>query len=80
MVWNTPYQEFHAVIPKIPTKQFLVGSVATPTLFALSLGSFAGAVAADLVTLRSDRNGTLYEKNGERRGKGRGRLRFYGVT
>jgi len=80
MVWNTPYQEFHAVIPEIPTKQFLVGSVAIPTLVALSLGSFAGSASADLVTLQSDRNGTLYETNGEPRANGLGQHLFAGVT
>lgn len=72
--------EFSPVIPKTPVRQSVVGAIAIPTLVAISLGSVAGSASADLVTLQSDRHGTLYETDGGARANGLGQHLFAGVT
>lgn len=66
--------------PKIPTTQSAIGTLAIPTLAVLALGTFTGAASADLVTLQSDRHGTLYETDGAPRANGLGQHLFAGVT
>ncbi len=63
------------MLSKITAKQSIIGSVAF-----LALGLFTGAASADLVTLQSDRHGTLYETNGDPRANGLGQHLFAGVT
>ena len=63
------------MLSTITAKQSVIGSVAF-----ISFGVFTGTASADLVTLQSDRNGTLYETNGDPRANGLGQHLFAGVT
>jgi len=68
------------VITKTPAGQFVIGTIAMPTLVLLSFGTCTGSASADLVTLQSNRHGTLYETNGDPRANGLGQHLFAGVT
>ncbi|MAH67305.1 MAG: hypothetical protein CMJ27_13175 [Phycisphaerae bacterium] len=63
-----------------PFDRVTFAMIAIPTLAIASLGGLAGTASADLVTLQSDRHGTLYETNGDPRANGLGQHLFAGVT